>query len=54
MAKWTVRVEWEIEVECADEGEALLEADREFSFMSEACAEEIEPEDGEEEEDDAD
>jgi hypothetical protein len=42
MSKWTVDVNWSIDVEADGEGEALMEASRAFSFMSEANAEEIE------------
>ena len=44
MSKWTVEVSWTIDVEADDEGDALCAADREFSFMNEARADEIEPE----------
>jgi hypothetical protein len=43
MSKWTVEIpSWSIEVEAEDEGDALIQADMAFSFMSEARAEEIE------------
>lgn len=49
MAKWKVSVSWwETEVEADDEGDALLYADMEFNFQSEARAEDIT--DGDEEE----
>lgn len=45
MAKWRVSVSfWETEIEADDEGYALMDADSEFIFMSEARAEEIEEE----------
>ena len=40
MSRWKVRVSWETEVEADDEGDALLQADLQFSFMSEAQADE--------------
>jgi hypothetical protein len=45
MRKWRVSVSWETEVEAEDEGQALIDADAAFSFMSEASAEEITPDD---------
>jgi hypothetical protein len=42
MAKWRVTVNyWEWEGEADDEGDALMQADYDFGFMSEASAEEI-------------
>ena len=48
MRRWRVTVpEWTFELDADDEGEALIDADSSFSFMSLARAEEIEPmEDG--------
>lgn len=44
MSKWRVSVEsWEREYEADDEGDALMQADMDFSMMSLARAEEIEP-----------
>ena len=45
--RWTVDVSWECEVDAESEGEALMEAYRAFSFMSEANAEEMEVEEDE-------
>lgn len=42
MAKWTVSVDWDVEVEAEDEGDALMQADRMFDFIGEARTEEIE------------
>jgi hypothetical protein len=42
MRKWRVSVQWEAELEAEDEGQALIDADCAFTFMSEANAEEIE------------
>lgn len=50
MAKWIVEVSWEGEVEADDEGDALMQADRAFSFMSEARAQEIGTTEGENDE----
>lgn len=45
MSRWRVMVyQWECEVEADDEGEALMEADSLFNFMSEGRAQEIEQE----------
>lgn len=41
MSKWRVWVQWDIEEEADDEGYALIQADQEFDFMSQARAEEI-------------
>ena len=50
MRKWEVSVSWSRTFEAEDEGDALIQADGSFSFMSEARCEEIEPEDVEESE----
>lgn len=42
MSKWIVSVNWDVEIEAEDEGDALMQADRQFSLMSEARAEEVE------------
>jgi hypothetical protein len=47
MRKWRISVQWEVEVDAEDEGTALIDADMQFNFMSEARSEEIEPEDSE-------
>lgn len=44
MGKWVVEVSWNTVIEAEDEGEALMQADREFSFMREANAENLEDE----------
>jgi hypothetical protein len=45
MGKWRVTVSfWTKDYEADDEGDALIKADMDFSFMSEARAEEIEDE----------
>lgn len=41
MAKWSVSISWEKEYEAEDEGDALMQADRDFNLMSEATAEEL-------------
>lgn len=49
MSKWRVTVNyWTEEYEADDEGDALMQADSDFSFMNEARTEEIcgEDEDG--------
>jgi hypothetical protein len=49
MSKWRVSVQWDTEVEAADEGTALDVAyDQEFSFYKEAEAEWLDFEDEEE------
>ena len=49
MSKWIVSIPgWEVEIEAEREGDALMDAERQFSFMSEARAEEVESEDGNE------
>jgi len=47
MRKWRVEISWECEVEADDEGDALIQADMAFSFMSEARAMEVCEEDTE-------
>lgn len=43
MSKWRVDVPaWSVELEAADEGDALCQADSQYSFMNEATAEEVE------------
>jgi hypothetical protein len=44
MRKFDIRVHWVTTIEAEDEGEALLEADRQFNFMGEADCEEVEDE----------
>jgi len=41
MAKWRVSFSYSKEFEADDEGDALMQADNDFSVMSEARAEEI-------------
>jgi hypothetical protein len=44
MTRWRITIpQWETEVEAEDEGEALVNADLKFDFMSDARAEELEP-----------
>jgi hypothetical protein len=45
MSKWRVSFSWNKEYEADDEGDALMQADVDFSVMSEARVEEIETED---------
>jgi hypothetical protein len=51
MRKWRISVSWETEIEADDEGQALIDADSTFSFMREARAEEITPDDTDENDD---
>jgi hypothetical protein len=45
MARWRVEIpSWSTEVEADDEGDALIQADVQFNFMSEAQA--VEEEEG--------
>lgn len=47
MRKWRVTVYYDNVIEAEDEGYALMQADGEFNFMSQARATEIEPDDDE-------
>jgi hypothetical protein len=43
MSKWRVEIPaWGTEIEADDEGDVLIQASLNLSFMNEACAEEIE------------
>jgi ribonuclease PH len=42
MARWSVTVQWQEIVEADNEGDALIQADMNFSMMDDARVEEIE------------